>query len=118
MCGALKIKGKTVIPGQTTEINTGGLKVKATWGVKMWNELVYNARKETWEKPNGCWKDFTPCSITVDGFQERNTLFFSKHSKSFDIMALRKKDNFVVLTQPANKVVGKVHHRMPVVKTA
>lgn len=109
MCSRLgnkKLKPNNVFPYKSSSGTQYGL-----WG---FNEgQVYNARAESLRT---VWKDKHDNRgvIFVESFWEGNTRFKRKDNKLFAMAVIyNDKDEFALVTAPANDVVKKYHHRMP-----
>lgn len=111
MCTQLTQNGRIIVPGNRAWIispmkQTGYFK----WGVQMNGHLVVNARIETL-RTTWISKGYELMTIEVDSFLEKDHEF--KFNKPRSIGIIYKEDHFLVITEPANKIISKAHHRQP-----
>ena len=116
-------------PGERAPVIVAGkskpLIVPMTWGIQGNGSLIINARKETlWDKPTFRHLiEHRRCILPASCFYEWDS---GKHKaalygKDCDILFLAgiyqadaDVGRFVIITEPANKIVKPIHDRMPV----
>lgn len=110
MCATLK--GSKIKPGAVFRIHYSDTQSSSIWGFN--NGEQYNARSE---KLGLIYKQgFTRGYIKTDTFWEREGEFMHINGSDLKLAVLVNKENeFAILTKPANSLIRKFHHRMPVV---
>lgn len=107
MCTQMTQNGRIIVPGSRAIVRPRlDVNRVMTWG----NTTSFNARLESLEniwKPRG----FLLGSMMVDSFVEADTGFEFK--KPLKVAIIYKQGIFLVVTEPANKQVARVHPRQP-----
>ena len=111
MCGRVK----SIKAGPSSLFNfrtTAGIS-NGKWG--LFNGQQYNARSERLDER---WKNLARGVLYVDSFWESNKEFKRIDCKDFAIAVIyNPKNEFAILTCPANELVKPVHDRMPLIIT-
>lgn len=110
MCTKLTQNGQVLLPGNKAVVRTPKGERILTWGLNNDLGLQANARLESIDK----WrkKGFKQNGILeVDSFYEGTTNF--KFPKKGELGVIYRDDVFLLVTEPANAQVSKVHHRQP-----
>lgn len=109
MCGRIRRMNKTISPGKKIHVMVGNEIHSMIWGFNKGG--IYNARSEnidtTWAK----YKE-NRCTVEVNSFTEKGAEFVGKVRLAG---IYNEKHEFALLTMPANEIVKKYHHRMPVI---
>jgi putative SOS response-associated peptidase YedK len=112
MCGGIK-KGPVLYrPSSVLPIRLKLGSTSMQWGTKFGD--YYNARSENLLSTWNSIKD-NRCILEVDSFIEKDELFMSNRNEPLKLAGIFGTKYFMLLTQPANLIVYKFHHRMPVI---
>lgn len=112
MCGKVTTKSST--PGSIIRFWTNRQDVvEGKWGFN--NGQTYNAR---YERLDGIWRKHSKGLLLLDSFWEGNQQFYKKDGGLFRVgIIYNPKNEFAILTRPANEIVKPYHHRMPLIFT-
>lgn len=108
MCG--RVRKSKMKPGASFSFITSLGVTKGTWGFN--NGEGYNARSE---RLDTIWKKYKKGILTVDAFWEGGVEFIRSKNNVFSLgIVYNPKNEFAIVTCPANTLVEPYHHRMPV----
>ena len=97
-------------PGAKFSFITGSGVTSGLWGFN--NSENYNARSE---RLDNVWKNYKKGILTVDTFWEGGVEFIRPNNNTFSLgIIYNLKNEFAIVTCPANIIVEPYHHRMPV----
>lgn len=109
MCGSIGIKRKG--PNSVFAFKTANYTQYGLWGFNKGE--VYNARSESLDT---VWKgsQYKHGVLYIESFWEKGNQFKRKNRGLFAIAVIyNKKNEFAIVTAPANELVKVYHHRMP-----